>query len=83
MVRVPLWPSLLVTATSTLPAVCAGAVAVIELLLATTTLVAAAPPSCTVAPAENPLPVMIIEVPPLADPEPGVTAVNTGGGCGP
>ena len=55
----------------------------IEVLLATTTLVAAAAPSCTAAPAENPVPVMVTEVPPLADPEFGVIAVTTGGGCGP
>src|SRR5262249_23978754 len=46
----PLWPSVFVTTTVTLPAACAGVVAVMVVLLPTATPVAAVPPSATVAP---------------------------------
>jgi len=68
--------------TVTAPAVCAGAVAVIEVLFTTTTLVTAVPPSFTVAPAENPVPITVTEVPPLTDPEFGDTEVTVGAGAG-
>src|SRR5207245_7276686 len=49
-VSVPLWASALVTTIFTAPAACAGAVAVIVVLLTTVTPVAALPPRATVAP---------------------------------
>lgn len=69
-----------VTVTFTAPAVCAGVVAVIEVLLTTFTFVAAAPPNVTFAPAKNPVPVIVTEVPPLVEPETGEIAVTVGGG---
>jgi hypothetical protein len=53
-------------------------VAVIELLLATFTLVAAAPPKLTVAPATKPLPEMVTAVPPPVVPELGETLLTLG-----
>ena len=50
---VPLCVSVLVTTTFTAPAACAAVVAVIDVLLPTTTPVAAVPPSFTVAPAKE------------------------------
>jgi hypothetical protein len=58
----------------------AAVVAVMEVLLLTITLVAAVPPSFTVAPGENPVPVMVTVAPPLTDPEFGVIAVTVGAG---
>ena len=49
-VRVADWPPDSVTRTSRAPAVPAGVTAVIDVALATTTLVAAVPPIVTVAP---------------------------------
>ena len=54
--------SLLVTTTSTAPAACAAVVAVIVVLLLTLTPVADVPPNFTVAPAKNPVPVIVIGV---------------------
>jgi hypothetical protein len=70
----------LVTVTVTAPAACAGVVAVIEVLLTTFTLVAADPPRVTVAPARNPVPAIVTEVPPFAEPELGVIEVTVGAG---
>lgn len=78
----PLWPSVLVTTTSTVPAACAGVVAVMEVLLTTVTPVAAVPPSFTLAPDKNPVPVMVTAVPPLAEPEMGEMAVTVAAGLG-
>ena len=78
MVRVPVWLSGLVTTTLTAPAACAGAVAVMDVLLATVTPVAAVPPKLTVAPERNPDPVMVTDVPPVAGPETGETEVTAG-----
>ena len=69
-----------VTVTSCAPAVPAGVCAVIEVALTTTTLVAAAPPTVTVAPAIKLVPVIVMSVPPAAEPEVGLTVVIVGGG---
>ena len=50
---------------------------IVELLL-TTTLVARVPPNVTVAPAANPLPETVTEVPPAVGPEVGVTLLTVG-----
>ena len=80
MANDPLWPSVLVTTTFTVPAACAGVVAVIVVLLATVTLVAAVVPTATVAPARNPVPVMVTGVPPAVVPEAGETLLTVGAG---
>ena len=74
--------SLLVTTTFTVPAACAGVVAVIEVLLTTVTFVAATPHMLTVAPARNPVPVIVTAVPPLVLPEFGEIVFTVGGGLG-
>ena len=74
----PLWPSELVTTTSTAPAAWAAVVAVSEVLLTTVTLVAAVPPRLTVAPAAKPVPVTVTAVPPLLVPELGEIALTVG-----
>ena len=55
----------------------------IVVLLTTETLVAAFPPTETVALARKPVPVMVIEVPPNVDPELGLTLLTTGAGLVP
>ena len=80
MVSVPLLASVFVTTTLTAPATCAGVVAVIDVLPTTFTLVAAAPPRLTVAPARKPVPVMVTEVPPAAGPAFGVIEPTVGAG---
>ena len=82
MFRVPLWPSELVTTTLAVPAEWGAAVAVIDVLLTTTTLVAAVPPIVTVAPARNPVPAMVRLPPPLMGPVLGVIEVTVGAGTG-
>jgi hypothetical protein len=57
-------------------------VAVIEVLLTTTTFVAAALPNVTVAPAAKFVPVMVTAVPPAVDPLFGDTLVTVGTGAG-
>jgi hypothetical protein len=79
--NVPLCVSLLVTTTSTAPAEFAAVVAVIEVLLTTVTPVAAVPPSFTVAPDWNPVPVMVTVVPPLVVPEFGEIELTVGAGA--
>ena len=54
----------------------------IVLELTTTTFVTAEPPSETVAPATNPLPEMLTDVPPAVVPEFGVMPVIVGGATG-
>src|SRR5262249_47327614 len=81
LVWVPLCVSALVTVTSTMPAVCAGVVAVIVVLLTTVTPVAAVPPIVTVAPAAKPVPVIVRAVPPLIEPDGGDTLVTAGAGA--
>jgi hypothetical protein len=77
--RLPLCPSGFVTTTSTLPALPAGAVAVIDVALATFTAVADVGPNATVAPDANPAPVMVTLVPPAAGPEDGPIDETDGG----
>ena len=79
MARLPLCPLGLVTVTVTPPALPAGVVAVIEVLLTTTTLVAAALPNVTVAPAAKFVPLIVTAVPPPVDPLVGETLVTVGG----
>ena len=78
----PFWASVLVTTTLTAPAACAAVVAVIDVLFTTVTPVAAVPPRLTVAPAKNPVPVMVTGVPPAVVPEVGEIAVTVGAGFG-
>lgn len=80
LAKLPLWPPELVTVTVTAPALPAGVVAVIEVLLTTTTFVAAAEPNVTVAPAAKFVPVMVTAVPPAVDPLFGLTLVTVGAG---
>jgi hypothetical protein len=69
----------LVTVTVAAPALPAGVVAVILVLLTTTTFVAAVAPNVTVAPAAKFVPVMVTAVPPAARPLFGVTLLTVGG----
>ena len=62
----------------TVPAACAGVNAVIEVLFTTATLDAALPPRETLAPDWNPVPVIVIEVPPAVGPEAGDTVLTVG-----
>ena len=80
-VSVALWPFGFVTTTLTEPAACAGAVALIEVLL-TDTIVAEVVSNRTVAPAVKFVPLIVTEVPPADGPELGVTDVNVGGCAG-
>src|SRR5437667_12836177 len=77
-----LWPSGLVTVTSTVPSACGGAVAVMEVLW-TVTLVAGVPPNVTVAFGTKLAPVMVTMVPPALGPELGRMVVTIGGGAPP
>lgn len=77
--KLPLSPLGLITATLTAPAVFAGAVAVMELLLVTETLVAAALPKVTVAPETKFVPVIVTMVPPIVEPTVGETLLTVGG----
>ena len=77
MAKLPPWP-LTVTVTVTAPAACAGVVAVIDVLLTTTTLVAAVPPNVTVAPEAKFVPVIVTAVPPPTGPLFGDTLVTVG-----
>src|SRR5581483_4488647 len=81
VVAVALWPSRLVTVTFTAPAAWAGVVAVIVVLLTTLTLVAAVPPTLTVAPVAKPVPVIVSAVPPVVEPVAGDTLVIVGAGA--
>jgi hypothetical protein len=77
LVKLPLCP-LTVTVTVTAPALPAGAVAVIEVLLTTTTLVAAVPPNVTVAPVAKFVPLIVTAVPPPVGPLFGETLLTVG-----
>jgi hypothetical protein len=68
----------LVTVTLTGPALPAGVVAVIDVLLITTTPVAAVLPKVTVAPLAKFVPVMVTTVWPSVDPLFGLTPVTVG-----
>ena len=78
LVKLPLSEPRLVTVTVTVPALPAGVVAVIEVLLTTTTLVAAVLPNVTVAPAAKFVPVIVTLVPPTVEPVFGDTFVTVG-----
>ena len=77
LVRLPLCP-FTVTVTVTAPALPAGVVAVMLVLLTTTTFVAAVPPNVTVAPAAKFVPVIVTAVPPAAGPLFGLTLLTVG-----
>jgi hypothetical protein len=77
-VRLPLCP-FTVAVTVTAPALPAGVFAVIVVLFATTTLVAAVTPNVTVAPAAKLVPVIVAAVPPAVDPLFGDTLLTVGG----
>ena len=77
LARLPLCP-LTVTVTVAAPAVPAGVVAVMVVLLTTVTFVAAAEPKLTVAPEAKLVPVIVTEVPPAIGPLFGATAVTVG-----
>ena len=77
--RVPLCPLEFVTVTITAPAVPAGVVAVMLVLLTTTTFVAAVLPNVTVAPEAKFVPVIVTAVPPVVGPVVGNTLVTVGG----
>ena len=71
-------PPAVVTATLLAPTVPAGVVAVIEVALTTTTLVAEAPPIFTLVALVKFVPVMVIVVPPVVGPDVGVTLLIVG-----
>ena len=77
MVRLPLCAPT-VTVTVAAPAVPAGVVAVMDVLLTTTTLVAAVVPNFTVAPVAKLVPVIVTAVPPAVEPVFGDTLVTVG-----
>lgn len=76
----PLCPSGFVTTMSTVPAACAGVVAVIDVALAIAMFVAGAPPIETAAPAAKPDPVIVTPSPPVVAPNAGAMADNVGAG---
>ena len=78
-VKLPLCTPGLVTATVTAPVLPAGVVAVIDVLLTTTTFVAAALPNVTVAPDTKFVPVIVTAVPPAVVPLFGLTLLTVGG----
>ena len=78
MAKLPV-PPVLVTATALAPAVPAGVVQVIFVAETTVTDVQGVPPTLTVAPAKNPVPVIDIAVPPAVEPFAGETLVTVGG----
>jgi hypothetical protein len=78
LARLALCP-LTVTVTVTAPALPAGVVAVMVVLFTTATLVAAVPPSVTVAPAAKFVPAIVTAVPPAAVPLFGDTLLTVGG----
>jgi hypothetical protein len=66
----------MVTITLATPAVPAGVIAVIEVSLTTTKLVAVAPPMITAVALVKPLPVMVTGVPPAVEPVAGEMPVT-------
>ena len=71
-------PAVLVTVTSTVPAVWAGDVTVREVSEVMLRLVPAAPPKLTDVAVRKPVPVTVTEVPPTAGPAAGFTALTMG-----
>jgi hypothetical protein len=78
LARLPLRIPKFVTVTVTAPALPAGVVAVMVVLFTTLTLVAAAVPNVTVAPAAKFVPVIVTAVPPAVDPLFGLTVPTVG-----
>ena len=76
--RLPLCPPGLVTVTVAAPALPTGVVAVMLVLLTTTTFVAAVPPNVTAAPAAKFVPVIVTAVPPAIGPLFGDTLLTVG-----
>ena len=79
-VLVALVPPGVVTVTSTVPVLPAGAVAVICEPLTTVTLVAAVDPKSTAVVPVNPVPVIVTLVPPPVGPAAGATCATVGAG---
>ena len=80
-VNAPVWVTLppgVVNTTSFRPAVPAAVIAVTEVALSTFTLVAATPPTTTLLAPVKLVPVMVIVVPPKAEPDVGETVVMVG-----
>jgi hypothetical protein len=77
-----LCPSGFVTTMSAAPAAWAGVVAVIDVDVATAAPEASVPPIETVAPAVNPVPVIVMLSPPEVGPEPGEIPVTVGAAAG-
>ena len=73
-----LGPPEVVTITLAGPTVPAGIVAVMEVLLTTTTLIAGLPAMVTPVAPVNPVPVMVTAVPPAGGPLVGLTEVTVG-----
>ena len=71
-------PPTVVTATSFAPTTPAGVTAVMEVALTTTTLVAATPPTFTVAPAIKFVPAIVMGVPGVSGPDAGDTLAIVG-----
>ena len=71
-------PALVTTCTSTVPAVCEGAMALIELAEFTIYEVAAVPPNVTLVTPLKLVPLMVTLVPPDPVPEPGETPLTVG-----
>ena len=63
---------------STVPAACAGAVAVIWVALSTVKLAAGVPPNDTALAPVSPVPVTVTLVPPAVVPDVGLTLVTVG-----
>jgi hypothetical protein len=68
--------------TPTVTAECGGVVAVIVFAFKTTTLVAAAPPKVTPAPATKFVPVSVMDVPPTVGPVALLIEIRVGAGDG-
>jgi hypothetical protein len=77
-VKLPLCAPVFVTVTVTVPALSAGAMAVMVVLFTTTTLVAAVAPNVTVAPVAKFVPVIVTAVATPANPLFGDTPVTVG-----
>ena len=79
LLEVSLWVSGLVTTTSLAPEAPAGVEQVIEVSETTMMLVQPVPPIVTVTPVTNPVPVIVIVVPPAVGPLEGATELMVGG----
>ena len=77
---VALVPPGVVTVMSTVPALSAGEVAVIDVALLTVNAVAAVAPKLTAVAPVKPVPVIVTEVPPAVGPLVGLTLVTVGAG---